>query len=874
MFKSKEFKKYKKIIERSGLFDAKYYLRNNHDARIASEVPVDHFIKIGLKEDKKPNAEFDPVWYREYYRDVKEDGGYPFIHYCIYGKKDGRFQSEEDKNLHIGKINTIESFFLEDSYLAANPDIADAVNKKVFSSAFEHFTEYGLKEVLRGERRFGLEFPFFTEEDYKNANADIKQACENDNNFSISEHLCEHGYAEFLKKQRSFGGFYPFEFDDTLQEKIKNVFDEDAYLAINEDVAKAVSEKVLESGWQHFLEYGIKEVREGKRQISSKVPLLSELEYVQRNEDIFNALKEGLFISPFEHFLLFGTLEYAGGTRKLEQAYAVEYIFREAVLDENIKNELNAFVKKPLISVVMPVYNVAPEWLELAVSSLEKQWYTNWELCIADDKSTNEETVNYLKSLNNPKIKTIFLDKNVNISGASNAALSLAKGEYIALMDNDDELTPDALYEVVKAINEKDAEFIYSDEDKLEMDGRFSEPHFKPDYAPDMFLSQNYISHLGVIKTELITKVNGWEIGLEGAQDYDLYLKVLEHTDRVVHVSKVLYHWRKIPGSTAAEFSDKSYAQEAGMNALSNAMKRRGITTKVENGKYPGTYKVNYDIIGEPLVSIVIPFKDMPELLDMSINSVLEKSTYQNYEIIGVSNNSEEKETFEMMALLEKKDARVKFVEYNEPFNYSAINNYAVNNYAKGEYIVLMNNDIEIITAEWMEELLMHSQRSDIGVVGAKLYYPDDSIQHAGVIIGIGGIAGHSHKYFKKDIVGYFTRLHLIQNLSANTAALFMVKKTIFEELNGLNEKNLSIAFNDVDFCLRVQEKGYLNLFTPYCEAYHHESISRGAEDNPEKVERFNSEVDYMNERHQKILKEGDPFYNVNLTLDREDFGI
>jgi glycosyltransferase involved in cell wall biosynthesis/exonuclease VII small subunit len=550
------------------------------------------------------------------------------------------------------------------------------------------------------------------------------------------------------------------------------------------------------------------------------------------------------------------------------------YSFQEPRCSKKILDEINAFKVRPLISVVMPVYNVDPKWLELAVVSLKKQWYTNWELCIADDKSTNDETIQYLKSLNDSKIKIIFLDQNVNISGASNAALSLAAGDYVALMDNDDELTSDALYEVVKTINEKGAEFIYSDEDKLEMDGSFSEPHFKPDFAPDMFLSQNYISHLGVIKKELITKVGGWELGLEGAQDYDLYLKVLELTDKIVHISKVLYHWRKIPGSTAAEFSEKSYAQDAGVRALENALKRRKISGSVENGKYPGTYRVQYDIKDEPLVSIIIPFKDKPELLDMSINSVLDKSTYKNYEIIGVSNNSEEKETFEMMSLLEQKDSRVKFIEYNERFNYSAINNYAVNNFAKGEHIVLMNNDIEIITPEWIEELLQFSQRNDVGVVGAKLYYPDDTIQHAGVITGIGGIAGHSHKYFKKEAVGYFGRLHLIQNLSANTAALFMVKKFIFDELKGLNEEKLSIAFNDVDFCLRVQEKKYLNVFTPYCEAYHHESISRGAEDNPEKVKRFNSEVEYMKERHEKILNEGDPFYNVNLTLDREDFSL
>jgi GT2 family glycosyltransferase len=294
----------------------------------------------------------------------------------------------------------------------------------------------------------------------------------------------------------------------------------------------------------------------------------------------------------------------------------------------------------------------------------------------------------------------------------------------------------------------------------------------------------------------------------------------------------------------------------------------------VNNGKYPGTYKVSYKINGEPLVSIVIPFKDKPDLLKMSIESVLEKSTYQNYEIIGVSNNSEEKETFEMMTLLEKKDKRVKFVEYNKPFNYSAINNYAVDNIAKGEHIVLMNNDIEIITSKWIEELLHLSRRESTGVVGAKLYYPDDTIQHAGVIVGLGGVAGHSHKYFSQKTSGYFHRLHLIQNLSALTAALFMVKKSIYNEVDGLNENDLRVAFNDVDFCLRVQEKGYLNVFTPYCEAYHHESVSRGAEDNPEKIKRFNNEVEYMKKRHSEILKNGDPFYNINLTLDYENFGL
>ena len=559
---------------------------------------------------------------------------------------------------------------------------------------------------------------------------------------------------------------------------------------------------------------------------------------------------------------------------EIEDLSGIKYTFIEPELTNEIKKEIVEFPKKPLISLIMPVYNVDPKWLDLAIKSIENQWYENWELCIADDKSTKLETIKYLKSIKNPKIKIKFLEKNLNISGASNEALTLASGEYISLMDNDDEITSDALYEVVKVINNTDAEFIYSDEDKLEMDGSFSEPHFKPDFAPDMFLSQNYISHLSVIKKELIYNVNGFTLGLEGAQDYDLYLKVFEYTNKIFHIQKVLYHWRKIPGSTAAEFSDKSYAQDAGIQALENAMNRRKINSKVENGKYHGTYRVKYNILINSLISIIIPFKDKPELLTMCIESILNKSTYKNFEIIGISNNSNEQATFNEMQRLEKLDNRIRFYEYNVPFNYSDINNYAVNNYAKGEHIILLNNDIEIITPEWIENMLEHSQRDEVGCVGAKLYYPNDTIQHAGVIIGIGGIAGHSHKYFERRMAGYFSRLELIQNLSAVTAACLMVKTKIFKELNGLNEKNLKIAFNDVDFCLRVKENGYRNIFNPYCEAYHHESISRGHEDSLEKVERFNSEVDYMKERHNDILLKGDPYYNVNLTLYREDFGL
>ena len=552
----------------------------------------------------------------------------------------------------------------------------------------------------------------------------------------------------------------------------------------------------------------------------------------------------------------------------------IKYTYSSPKLTIQIKKELTTFDKRPLMSVVIPVFNVDKILLEKSIQSVKQQWYKNWEIIIVNDASTYSETIDYLKTIASSKINVKSLKINAGISKTSNEALSVAQGDYIVLMNHNDEITPNALYEVVKEINQSDADFIYSDEDKLEINDSYSEPHFKPDFSPELFFSQNYISHLAAIRKTIIDKVGGWSIGVEGAQNYDLYLKVFEKTNKISHIPKVLYHWRKIPGSTAAEFSDKSYAQEAGKRSLESAIQRRGISAKVHNGKYPDTYRVQYKIIDNPLISIIIPFKDKPELLDMCINSILEKSSYQNYEIIGISNNSENNETFEMMKILQQKDDRIAFYEYDIPFNYSKINNYAVNHYAKGEHILLLNNDIEIITPDWIEALLEFSQRKDVGTVGAKLYYPNDTIQHAGIAIGVLTLADHSFKHSPRKSPCYMGRESVTQNVSAVTAACLMVKRTVFNQVNGLNEDKLKIAFNDVDFCLRVQEQGYLNVFTPYCEAYHHESISRGFEDTPEKQERFASEVRYMQERHKDILKEGDPFYNINYTLEHENYSL
>lgn len=610
---------------------------------------------------------------------------------------------------------------------------------------------------------------------------------------------------------------------------------------------------------------------------TSELPDFDEESYLSQNPDITEAIKEGQFISARQHWEICGHKEVAAGLRTYRPGIVVGYGNHHNITPDrrrHMQKEINQWSFQPLISIVMPVYNVEKKWLDKAVDSVKKQIYPYWELCIADDCSTREETVRYLCNLqSDERIRIAFLKKNQGISGASNEALALTQGEYIALLDNDDELSEDALYEVVKIINEEQPDLIYSDEDKITLEGELVEPHFKPDFSPDTILSHNYISHLGVYRKSIVDKIGGFRKGFEGSQDYDLLLRFLEKAKKVYHIPKVLYHWRKVPGSTAERFHSKSYAWEAGRQAIQEATQRRKINAEVLLGSFPGTYRVKRKLLSHPLVSILIPFKDKPDLLRQCVSSILEKSAYSNFEIIAISNNSTEPLTFALMNEYQEQDKRILFKEYNIPFNFSAINNYAAK-FARGKHLILLNNDVEIISSDWIEALLEHSQRIEIGAVGAKLFYPDDCIQHAGIVMGLIGLAGHVHRYFEKEHPGYFGRLNITQNISAVTAACLMVKKSLFEEIGGLDDKNLAVAFNDVDFCLRLREKGYLNIYTPYCEAYHYESISRGHEDTIEKQVRFRAEVDYMRKRHAKILKMGDPFYNLNLTSEKEDFSI
>jgi len=784
--------------------------------------------------------------------------------------------NKNNKSAILKKFKRIPHRFIrnfnQQDYIKCNVDVEASIENAQIMNAFEHFILHGYDEVRLGKRRIGSIFPLFSEADYTQDNPDIVREVAEGKFSTTFDHFLRFGYIEFINGTRKISGHYPFQWDAKLLTHVKSYFKEEDYLTVNPDVKIAISENKFTSAWNHFMLRGTEEIRKGDRSLHPLLPKQSEEQYANEQHDISDSQKYPLSKSPFEHYLYYGAQEIIHGTRTVMKGGI--YRFIQPKMTVEIQNELSNQKTFPLLSIIMPVYNVDAQWLKLAIDSVLNQWYPCWELCIVDDASLNKDTINFLNSLSHPQIKIIFSQENSNISATSNIALSLAEGEYIVLMDHDDELSPNALYEIYKSIQETNAEFIYSDEDKLDENNVHCDPHFKPNYAPDTLFSQNYISHLCAIKKNLVDTVGGWSVGLEGSQDYDLYLKVLEHTNKISHIPKVLYHWRKLAGSTAAEFSHKSYAQATGKKAIEHALKRRSTSAKVNNGKHPGTYQIKYEIKDNPLVSIIIPFKDKPQLLDTCINSILTKSSYQNYEIIGISNNSVQQETFDLMQILEKEDSRVSFYEYNIDFNYSAINNYAVNTYAHGHHVLLLNNDIEVISEDWIESMLSFSQRNDVGAVGAKLYYPNDTIQHAGVTIGVHTLAGHNFKHLARDAVGYMGRESIIQNVSAVTAACLMIKRDLYLEMKGMDESNLKIAFNDIDFCLRLREKNYLNIITPYAELYHYESITRGYEDNSNKLKRFHREIYYMQERHNSILRIGDPYYNPNLTLNSEDFSV
>lgn len=551
------------------------------------------------------------------------------------------------------------------------------------------------------------------------------------------------------------------------------------------------------------------------------------------------------------------------------------------------QNNLRSMVRKssllayqPTISIILPVYNPPPEFLRRAIASVVNQVYPYWELCIADDASTDRQIRKILTeyAAKDSRIKVVFRPENGHISACSNSALEIATGEFIALLDHDDLLTLDALYEVILLLNShSEADMIYSDEDKISQDEedheQLSNPYFKPDWCPDSFLSRMYTCHLGIYRRELVNAIGGFRVGYEGSQDYDLVLRLTEKTKQIFHIPKVLYHWRDHSHSTANSSGQKPYAVVAAEKALLEALERRDEPGQVLQALGLNNHHIiRYKIKDYDLVSIIIPTKDLGDILDQCLTSVFEKTTYPNYEVILIDNNSEEEYTQEIIAKWQKKEPqRFRSHAYHIPFNYSKINNYAVS-LAKGDYLLFLNNDIEVTTPDWIEAMVEQAQRPSIGAVGALLLYPDDTIQHAGVVVGLGGVAGHSHKYYPIDSPGYFSQLFTINNYSAVTAACLMCRRDVFIEIGGFEEK-MAVAFNDVDLCLKMIDRGYNNLCLPHVVLYHHESKSRGHENTPEKQARFLQEINYMRYTWKKYI-DYDPCYSINLTLDREDYGI
>ncbi|WP_330513773.1 glycosyltransferase family 2 protein [Enterococcus faecalis] len=572
------------------------------------------------------------------------------------------------------------------------------------------------------------------------------------------------------------------------------------------------------------------------------------------------------------------TIQRAKIEKLRNQASYPNWLARNEVLNiEAMTQEIATFHYQPKISIAMPVYNVEEKWLRLCIDSILNQVYTNWELCMADDASTDPNVKKILTEYQqlDERIRVVFREQNGHISEATNSALAIATGEFVALLDNDDELAINAFYEVVKVLNENpELDLIYSDEDKIDMDGNRSDPAFKPDWSPDLLLGTNYISHLGVYRRSILEEIGGFLKGYEGSQDYDLVLRFTEKTtkERIKHIPKVLYYWRMLPTSTAVDQGSKGYAFEAGLRAVQDALVRRGINGHATHGAANGLYDVYYDIESEKLVSIIIPTKNGYKDVQRCVSSIIEKTTYQNYEIIMADNGSTDPKMHELYAEFEQQLPGRFFVESIDiPFNFSTINNRAAKK-AHGEYLLFLNNDTEVITENWLTLMVSFAQQERIGCVGAKLLYPNNTVQHAGVILGLGGVAGHGHYGYPHGDLGYFGRLAINVNYSAVTAACLLMKKADFDAVGGFEEA-FTVAFNDVDLCLKVQALGRDNVWLHEAELYHFESQTRGYDDKGKKKKRFEQEKVMMEEKWGPLI-ENDPFYNPNLTRDIPNFSL
>lgn len=663
-----------------------------------------------------------------------------------------------------------------------------------------------------------------------------------------------------LREQRSWHDNVRFWFRAMFNPSAANLnalhkslfFDPEWYLATYTDVAAADMDPV-----QHYLDHGAAEGRDPS-------PFFSTSRYLARNPHI---AKNGT--NPLLHFEGYGW--------HLRNAKLVD---DEEILTDADRKDIQLHIEKlqykPLISVVMPVYNTPERYLHEAIASVIAQSYPNWEMCIANDASPELKVAQILNEFaeKDKRIRIVHRQTNGNISAATNSALELARGEFIALMDHDDLLHETALYEVAVEINaHPDVDAIYSDEDRIDDNSERSKAYFKTDFNPELFLSQNMISHLGVYRRSLIDKIGGMRVGFEGSQDYDLALRAWGATsnDRIRHIPAILYHWRH--SASAPSFSEAQLEKcvESARRAIQEFLDNEGEGAIVIAAPDIGSFSRIVRRIPEPqpLVSVIVPTKDRADLLSVCANGILNQTNYQNLELLIVDHESKEHKTLALFKKLQR-DPRVRILPYEGAFNYSAMNNMAAAE-AKGSILALVNNDIEVIAPDWLKEMISHAVRPEVGAVGAKLLYPDSRVQHAGVIVGLGGVAGHAFHLLDKWHPGYFFQAVLARAILAVTGACLVMRKAVFFEVNGLNSDDLTVAFNDVDLCLKIHVKGYRNVWTPFAQLVHHESLSRGAEDTPAKKARFKLECDYMKAQWKSLL-ENDPFYNPNLTLNSSDY--
>lgn len=549
--------------------------------------------------------------------------------------------------------------------------------------------------------------------------------------------------------------------------------------------------------------------------------------------------------------------------------------------EERKRQEETVFPKDITFSILVPLYNTPEKFLREMIDSVQAQTYRKWELCLADGSDDAHPEVGricqeYMQ--NDSRIKYKKIEKNLGISGNTNVCFGMATGEYIGLFDHDDLLHPSVLYEYMKAICEQDADYIYCDEVTFEgnsIDNMLT-IHFKPDFSIDNLRANNYICHFSVFSEKLLEETGLFRSEFDGSQDHDMILRLTSRAKKIVHVPKILYYWRSHPQSVAADINAKTYAIDAAKRAVLAHLKSCGLEGTVESTRaFPTIFRIKYKLKAKPMISIIIPNKDHRDDLKRCVDSILNKSTYENYEILIVENNSTEAETFDYYKMLENQPkVRVITYEAEGGFNYSKINNFAAKQ-AKGEYLLLLNNDTKVITREWMEELLMYAQRDDVGAVGAKLYYADNTIQHAGIVIGLGAhhAAGHTHHLLPKENLGYMGRLCYAQDVTAVTGACLLVRKSLYEQVGGLDE-SFTVALNDVDFCLRLRALGLLNIFTPFAELYHYESKSRGLDKDGASAERYNKEVAHFRERWKKELDAGDPYFNPNFSLEHATYEL